>query len=591
MKYISLFLILSAICLHANSQTYGKRYDLSFETDDRCGWGWLGLAYSTESSPDKEITLNGKHPVKFYHKIWERVKQTDTMIFTLCKIIPLPSYRKGETCSISLNSKSEGLEKFFLIVTCFDEYENATFADSISLNGRDWESNTVAFKLTKEKIIRININYHGDNNPKQAVWLDKITIKVNGRDIADYDIYDLDEQSKEKLKKGIDKKYLIPLSNNDDSLVPILEMVKDKKIIGLGECTHGSQEIKYSIYQFARTMVKKGDIKLFMVERPVDLMLKYDLFVQGYTTDEYIHLLKEDAQCYFDDYESFIDFLIWLRKYNSSSTSKVHLLGFDRIMSPRLALYQYHLAILGDSASLPYLKLIKSKQYKELSKILDSGTSFRDKTGEECFKFYMYLLESCDTPQINPANNSDVRDIEMAKRIQKATDIFVKNGEKVILHAHAWHIDRTVSIEGYPPKNIKAGCLLNEWYGSMYFPVSFQIGEGKYTDDECRKVGGNTSVSLSAPLPQSFEWIALNSGFDYFYYPAKQLGRDIIFAKNIARESRLREKERFLSLSKHYDAYVFVRLSSPLKNIQPLPAFYMSGYIERSTKKLNGVLN
>lgn len=591
MKCILVLLLYTLVHLQVCSQTYDDKYDLSFKKYNKCRWGWQVDEIATLISLDKDVSKKEKGHIKMSHRVAERINKTDTiMCFALSQCVPLPKYKKGETCTVSIYSKSWKMDNAFLVLTSFDEEENVFFNDSIKLDNTNWRDTSLTFQLLKEKVVRININYYGNDDPEQTIWLDKVSIKIENKDIAEYDACQLKEEIKADLCQSIDEKYIIPLSkNSDNSILPILLKVKDKKIIGLGECVHGSQPIKESIYQFIRVLVEKGSVRLLMVERPIDLLLKYDLFIQGYTPEEYITQIEEDLKCSFDDYKSFSELLIWLRKYNSFAKSKIHFVGVDLSPVPHIALYQYYMILLGEEASIPYLRLLKEKKYGELIDRTCGDISFLSKIDEMSFEFYIYFLKNCvfDNPILE---RGSIRDIKMAERVRKAVSIFCGEDEKAVLHMHSSHLSRVSSLVKYPFVQTVTGNLLNEWFGKMYFPISFQIGEGEYTEDECSVYGKTISAPLFRSMPQSFEGVALNTKFEYFFYPSSNLGHNIILANRIGRMSRYKEKEQFFSLRKHFDAYVFIRYSTHLNNVELYPSFYMSSYLNKMHREFEKIV-
>ncbi len=582
------FFLLHAICLQGYSQTFTEKYDLNFEDFNDCRWQWsVGKIYTTLSI-DSTISVEGKYPINASYRYYEDLKDAK-MKFALSRTIILPDYQQGENCAISINEKNTNIENLFFVVTSFDEDQNIVFEDSITLNNLDWDLKTISFNLTKERAVRINLNYYGDSKLTQGIWLDRVSIAIGGKDIGEQDINVISEKKETQLRESLDKRHLIPLSTSDDeSFTPILEAIKDKKIIGLGECTHGSQEIKESAYQFIKVLIKESNVRLIAFERPMDMLSKYNLYIQGNTNEEYINKIEEELRCFFDNYESFIELLIWLRNYNQTEGSKVNFVGIDPITDPILSMSQYHLAVQNEDQAIPYLKVFQEEDYLGASAMAEVDDPFQKIIGEKCFRYYNYLLENC-VPRssiIGYVDNTFTRDLKMAENVRKAMNIFLQGNEKVIVFAHSGHLTTIPEIEDYPYTRIKAGCYLRDWYGKSYFPISFQIGVGEYTEDECTVFDPQTTNSLPKPIVQSFANAAMNTGSDYFYYPSVHLGKEIIAINNIPRENRYKSPERFASPHKLFDAYVFIRKSSPLKKIDEDPLGYTYDYIRKKSAEL-----
>lgn len=569
---LSLSLSISIHCQDSFSRSFSEKYDLDFERYGDAVWAWI------EKRGNTMVSKSEYNSAKLSYKLYS---DSSGMKFTLSKIVPLPMYEKADTCTITLDSKSENLTNAFFVTTSYDGEENIIYNDSIKLINGERKIDTISFKLSGEKVIKIKINYQGNRDSLQNFYPNRIDININGRSINNDNVYDTDNLILQELDMSIDRSKIIPLDNNDRSLRPVIDLVKNKKLIGLGECTHGSLTIKESIAHFSKMLIKEGDVKLLMVERPMDLLLKYDLFVQGHTEKEYIKQLEEDSKCYVDDSALFIDFLNWLRNYNKKRESKVHFIGIDGMPVPQLALYQYHIALLGEKAAIPYLKLIKERKYLDLIKLAEADKQFK-KVGKKHFDFYRFVIESCSK---EPDRND--REYNMAENILKAIEIFTTEETQAIIHMHSAHLEHIPLLN---KNNLKAtGYFLRSWYGPDFFTFTFQIGAGEYTN-EYSVVSEQSPISLLKPLPQSFEGVASKTGFDYFFYPADFLGKEILFYNQIPRATITHENDKFGSLRKRFDGYVYMGYSTPLKNIEPFPTFYMSNYVSKNTKKIEGIM-
>ncbi|WP_163216648.1 erythromycin esterase family protein [Bacteroides sp. 224] len=567
------------------AQSFSEKYDLEFRKFNNCSWGWPGkFGKFTSLSIDSTIQVNGKYPLKLSSSLkkYKSVKSDMYTTFSLMQIVVLPSYKKEANCIVSLRARMNISGNAFLVVRGFDQREQVLFEDSVSLNNGEWSENVLSFKLSSEKAIEININYYGNDQLEQDIWLDKISIKIAGKDIGKKSVFAIDKQIAEEVNESFKEEYIIPLSENDETLFSVFSgQDVEKQIVALGECTHGSYTIKQSIYSLIKSLIEKSNVRLVLFELPSDMLLKYDLYAQGFTSEDYINKIEQDARCFFHDYTLIVELLIWIRTYNQTHDHKVHFGGFDEMPISQFALHQYYSVLINKDAASSYLELIKGKKFDELLKQTRSDVHLKEKLGIESFEYLLFMLQK-NIPREDSVifdHDKKTRDFNMADRVKNTMRIFLKDGEKVLLHAHSGHLaKKTIIGNGWFPM----GYFLNDWYKEKYFVVSFQVVEGVYTDNECDQTSDYSMVCpLPKPLPQSFESVSTKFGMDYFYYPSARIGRGIVLLNQMGRNSCNRRKEVFICLKEHFDGYVLIKESEPLKNVEDNPVSYMMRYVKQ----------
>ncbi|MBN2650645.1 MAG: hypothetical protein JXR50_12955, partial [Prolixibacteraceae bacterium] len=229
MKTISCIVLSLLFFSQTFSQTYGEKYDLEFKRFNTCTSGWAEFQRGTALSFDSMMSLNGKIPIKISYNTMDSVP----MKFNLNFVIPLPQYKRGEVCTVTVNQKSNLPGKAYFALSSIDENANIVFHDSVWLNNTQWESKLLSFKLNNEKGIRISINYRGNKDSLQSLWLDKVAISIGGKDIAQLDVNRVDKESALETSEVFNKEHIIPLSTeNNNCFLPILEQLKDTRIIG-----------------------------------------------------------------------------------------------------------------------------------------------------------------------------------------------------------------------------------------------------------------------------------------------------------------------------------------------------------------------
>jgi hypothetical protein len=90
---------------------------------------------------------------------------------------------------------------------------------------------------------------------------------------------------------------------------------------------------------------------------------------------------------------------------------------------------------------------------------------------------------------------------------------------------------------------------------------------GSYTQDSDGMYTTYIADTLDYPEINSFERFCLSAESDYFYYPANVLPENICTLRLISRSTIDRRQFQFLDLKNRFDAYVFIRNNSHLKDI------------------------
>lgn len=188
--------------------------------------------------------------------------------------------------------------------------------------GGDWDTYQIRVNHPKTKALKLLLKLNETKKyPGMSVNLDRFQLKMGNTGINSLPI--------ESLEKPyfFDPAYKIVL---EDSLsyanIPDL---KGKKLIGIGECTHGSQEIKETAYELIKYLIVKEGVKYVFLETPRSIGLHFDLYVQGLIPED----KKEDIfgmmKSTLDNYEETFQFLHFVRTYNQSTKDKVNIFGID----------------------------------------------------------------------------------------------------------------------------------------------------------------------------------------------------------------------------------------------------------------------
>lgn len=157
----------------------------------------------------------------------------------------------------------------------------------------------------------------------------------------DITLTDSEQATLELLKAEIHPISNSPLTLTDAELTE-LDRLGDKKMVGLGEATHGTREffeMKHRIFQY---LVENHDFKAFLFEMDLAEALVFDEWIQGNSNVDLKQLMR-NKMIFWTWRTAEVEALFrWMRTYNENkeAADKIHLYGVDNQFT------QYNLAAL-----------------------------------------------------------------------------------------------------------------------------------------------------------------------------------------------------------------------------------------------------
>ncbi len=272
---------------------------------------------------------------------------------------------------------------------------------------------------------------------------------------------------------------------------------KDKKIIAIGEATHGTSDHFKMKHRLLRYLVEGLGIRLFLMECTFGNALKtneYVMYGKG-TALEALKNIKGNGY----QYTEVLDLLTWMRSYNENKPQKekVQFWGFDMIYSEAsteaiLAFFKqndpdfYHKAdsllidfkadklhrtgsgFISDQIQIWINQLIEVKNH-----FINHLSIYQAKTSNqeiEIVKQYFTILEQLiviDAVQ----NREPMRDEFMAKNVDWILNHH-GNDARCMLWAHNFHISKSIV------KQDTMGWHLYNNYKEKYYAIGQEFNEG-----------------------------------------------------------------------------------------------------------------
>lgn len=354
------------------------------------------------------------------------------------------------------------------------------------------------------------------------------------------------------------ERQIVPISLNDSLLLvsqlkPLLTELGRKKIIALGEGTHGTKEFNDVRIALMKELILKKGFKTIFFENPYGDTHYLNCMINS--SDDIKSAMKLYMISLWQTKE-ILDFLYWIRRYNLTHTHKVSLIGMDfnyvantaKIIKEELinhkqlaekGRYVYQLACYQDS--------LWNKQNDPTSKF-DFDIVLRNgyyaykavKEIDSTFKFEkVSISENLTNALLNAKHGFDMlyngflqkagtsRDMcfaEMVDHIQK------RKNTKGIIWVHAGHAAFKPVYKGDNGGGM--GGILREKWGSDFYSIGTMTAYGTYSaikDQVDTRDNKSYTYTLIKPLEDS--WEKLLSTF-------KELNFFISFDKNNFKEKR-----------------------------------------------------
>ncbi|MBP9793146.1 MAG: erythromycin esterase family protein [Flavobacterium sp.] len=374
----------------------------------------------------------------------------------------------------------------------------------------------------------------------------------------------------------------------------ILKDIYQKRIVAIGEDTHGTKEFHILRHFISKELVVNNKFNVIILENPADQMLQLNDDLMK--TDNIDSLMQKHLFSIYQTKE-MKDFLLWIREYNTNNKNKIIVKGCDdsgkigvKILKERMEIYesnsnlQKQIAELFDKITLSYSEYCikkgkvkdntqagKMKFYAEIydwaietEKIISLSKINDDRINE-----LMYQIQTSYLPYKKWSEGKYIsRDEIMAQRVL----YYAKNKDnKLIVLAHNAHISKKDIIDneiGLMGKKIQESLPLE------YFSLALMSGTGTYSYIENKFI--NNDQVYDDPLLNS-AFIELNkNSWNFFFFSNKKYWNKYIGMKDLVKCPNDKKKMRLVGYGKEvldkdyydvsklsdlYDGIIFVKNS------------------------------
>ena len=288
---------------------------------------------------------------------------------------------------------------------------------------------------------------------------------------------------------------LIPIKTmapGDDfaDLQPLKNILKDKKIIGLGEAAHGVGSFFVYKQRMLEFLVKEMGIKVLLTEIDFAGAVTINSYVlHGQTGDAAKALAAAGGGVW--NTQEFIDMLQWVKEYNDTQTeeNKVRVFGFDNtkgvVAANLLRIYlelknqktpemQHGFDAVGKGARATDEERAAMKMMVDQLKTVQfnqpgDGGKYNQHLVRVMEQYVDYIAPAATT---DPNEKNNLRDKNMAENIEWL--YHYTNDGKMAIWSHSEHLAKKVNSTGIT----RAGVYLNEIFKDDYYLFGLCFNNG-----------------------------------------------------------------------------------------------------------------
>ena len=514
-----LILFTLSYCSNSDSQTvlskhnvnYTKRYNLDFNNFQDSVTTWRKFFCRSNTKIDTSIIYNGKHPFKIYPF---KMNISNHLDYNVSQQILLPD-AKFNTIEVCLTSKMKNITRAKLWIDHISEYEKIMFTDTVDINSTDaqWHTFSHTFSSKGVKYLGLRFFISSKSEQEKMAWLDKIQIFLDKKPIDSFPLQDAPLFALKESAGVVE----LSLEENKYSLIPEFA---NKKIMALGETTHGSASINKVVTQIVRHQIESNNCRLVLLELPFELMLSVDKYVKGDTSFAGDSLIKSYRPYY--DKEALDALIHYITEYNIQHVDDpVTLMGMDISLSMENT-YEYLLhyvkcmnlkkkdIVLNDFCDILSYKstlnfssevLTYVENHPELKQLIPSSD-------------YNAIVQSLKISEMMPPVfeiRADFRDLVMKQNTTFLLNEYAPEDKRVIIYTHFNHANYgTINYSIVKPT---MGTYMKDEYKEAYGCLGILLGNGNVLaltmeEPEClRKIFSPKKNSMEFcfdVLPESF---------------------------------------------------------------------------------------
>lgn len=555
-------ILIATICLligitnaNAREKTFGYRWNMhSTET--------FANAVIDSTENDTSVVLG----VRFEEK---------GKIGTLVPVYQLN--KQGAEVTASIRYKTLNCERAYITLNSIGAGEQILKSDTIELPlTEEWKEVTKKVKIKDAYLLNVFIEAVGSELAFNNIRVSAFKLEANGTQLKNETAPKIDNTS---LKKSD----VMVLNGVDFGKIPSMQ----SRIMGIGETVHGSRTLGRMAFDIIKERIIKQGCNLVLHEYP----LEYSFYVNRYIKNDPRFKLQ-DIERYMEgnlSSEHTIDFIKWLRAYNSAHNNRVSFWGID-IES---------LDIASSVDLSEFVKTLCSKRETPetdsiVKRLLNWETNEDDSlqltkadgaVGKWLTADERQILKLC--LQLNKESSETYerltnRDETMAKTANALIDILASNGAKATIYGHFMHLNYLVGGDMKELNNYSVGHRMRAKYKDDYQAIALCTYEGRTLNCLTDKSIGAAQL-VKAP-EGSIENTLQSMGHNMAYLPTERLNNTDVLTMRVLGNTNDNNQFFYFIPKARVDGILFVSRSQPVEKSQEVLNRYLN-YVDATVRR------
>ena len=378
----------------------------------------------------------------------------------------------------------------------------------------------------------------------------------------------------QKNKPFIELKSIEPDFNDNNDLKSLDSIIGNRKIIGMGESTHGTSEFTTMRHRLFKYLVENHGYNTFFLEADFAACQRVNRYIHGETDS--VNLALKEIKLWPWRTEEMKLMIEWMRIYNSTHDKKITFVGCDmQLIEDDFIELERFFKKHNPINTFQFITLNSTSQPFEKSKILDEKTrwnqftlNFNENTLHSNdlinYKMLKQGIDQWFEYNLNPSPSFNYRDSCMALNIISYLEL--NPDSKGFYFAHNFHVSKAIHIYSKNKEYAKkvTGRYLLEKYDTSYFVILQDMNQGSfnaynYKDKEYNFEVFNLEPSKSNSISHYYN--KFNTPVLFSTHFSKKKNIQITLIGSVYEKSKFSKKHgRYTEFSvDFFDAFLFIK--------------------------------
>ena len=485
--------------------------------------------------------------------------------------------KQGAEVTASIRYKTLNCERAYITFNSIGAGEQVLKSDTIELPlTEEWKEVSKKVKIKDAYLLNVFIEAVGSELAFNNIRVSAFKLEANGTQLKN-------ETAPKSDNTTLKKSDVMVLNGVDFGKIPSMQ----SRIMAIGETVHGSRTLGRTAFDIIKERIIKQGCNLVLHEYP----LECSFYVNRYIKNDPRFKLQ-DIERYMEgslSSEHTIDFIKWLRAYNSAHNNCVSFWGID--------IESLNIASSVDLSE--FVKTLCSKRETPetdsiVKRLLNWETNEDDSlqltkadgaVGKWLTADERQILKLC--LQLNKESSETYerltnRDETMTKTAFALIDILASNGAKATIYGHFMHLNYLVGGDMKELNNYSAGHRMKAKYKDDYQAIALCTYEGRTLNCLTDKSIGAAQL-VKAP-EGSIENTLQSMGHNMAYLPTERLNNTDVLTMRVLGNTNDNYQFFYFVPKARVEGILFVSRSQPVEKSQEVLNRYLN-YVDATVRR------